>query len=110
MRGAWVALTPAMLTVAMAYAGESPLLAMFDTNHDGKVALAEYQTYMDQGFHRLDRNGDGILDANEQPPGRHRHGPLTLEQHHRHVARQFHRQDTNHDGFLDLEELMAPPR
>ena len=89
---------------------ESPLMAMFDTNHDGHVSLAEYQAYMDTGFKRMDRNGDHILQADELPADTHHDEPLTLAAHRQHVARQFQRQDTDHDGLLDLGELMAPPR
>ncbi|HET7267936.1 MAG TPA: hypothetical protein VFJ15_07490 [Oleiagrimonas sp.] len=91
-------------------AAESPLLAMFDADHDGHVSLTEYQTYMDTGFKRMDRNGNHTLEDGEFPAGTHHDGPLTLTAHHQQVARQFQRQDANHDGVLDLGELMAPPR
>jgi hypothetical protein len=91
-------------------AGEPALLAMFDTNHDGRVSLAEYQAYMDLGFKRLDTNGDGVLDASELPASSRRQAPLTHAAHRRHVAQQFRRQDRNHDGYLSLDELKAPPR
>lgn len=104
------ALAMAVLGLNPVQAHESPLLAMFDANHNGKVSLSEYLAYMDRGFTRMDRNGDHILEANEFPSGTRRKGPLTLKQHHRHVTTQFRRQDRNHDGWLSLRELMAPPR
>ncbi|HET8553290.1 MAG TPA: hypothetical protein VFL78_00525 [Rhodanobacteraceae bacterium] len=111
MRAAVAAMVLAtMLGAAPIHAAESPLMAMFDANHDGCVNLAEYQAYMDKGFRRMDANGDHVLEAAELPPGIRRHAPLTLARRHREVARQFHRQDTNHDACLRLKELMAPPR
>lgn len=110
MRAALIALALASTAALPAHAGESPLMAMFDTDHDGCVTSAEYRAYMDQGFRRMDANGDNILDASELPSGNAHHAPLALERHHRNVARQFRRQDVDHDGCLDLHELMAPPR
>lgn len=110
VRSVAIAMTVAIFSAASAHAGESPLIAMFDTDHDGCVSLTEYQTYMAQGFQRMDANGDDVLDASELPAGNHRHAPLTLQQHRRNVARQFKRQDIDHDGCLGLDELMAPPR
>lgn len=100
----------ACLFAGASVAAESPLMAMFDTNHDGRVSVSEYQAYMDTGFQRMDRNGDQLLEADELPAGVHHDGPLTLADHRQQVTRQFHRQDADHDGFLDLHELMAPPR
>ncbi|HEX7339398.1 MAG TPA: hypothetical protein VF271_05635 [Rhodanobacteraceae bacterium] len=100
-----------LLIALPAMAGtSSPLMALFDTNHDGHVSLAEYQAYMARGFARLDANGDGVIEPDEFPRGTHAKKPLTQAAHRRQVARQFHRQDVNHDGFLDARELAAPPR
>lgn len=100
----------ALATAGPATADTSPLVKMFDANGNGCVSLDEYQTYMDQGFHRRDSNHDDTLDADELPPGSGGKAPLTLVAHHRHVARQFHRQDVDGDGCLDVDELKAPPR
>lgn len=99
-----------MLGAAPVDAAEPPLMTMFDSNHDGCVSLDEYRAYMDQGFHRMDTDGNDVLDATELPSGNGHHAPLTLEQHHRNVEHQFKRQDVDHDGCLRLDELMAPPR
>lgn len=99
-----------MLGATPLHAAESPLMTMFDADHDGCVSLNEYQSYMDKGFRRMDANGDGKLEAAELPRGSRQHAPLTLAQRHREVARQFRRQDINHDACLRLKELMAPPR
>lgn len=111
MRLAVIAMALAMMLGATpSHAAESPLMGMFDANHDGCVSLTEYQAYIDKGFRRMDANGDDVLEAAELPRGSRRHAPLTLARRHRDVAQQFHRQDTNHDACLRLKELMAPPR
>jgi Ca2+-binding EF-hand superfamily protein len=49
--------------------GMPPLLLM-DTDRDGKVSREEFRKGHDAIFDRLDRNGDGALDASERPqPG-----------------------------------------
>lgn len=88
----------------------SAYLRVFDSNGDGKVSLAEYQAHMMRGFRAMDRNHDGIIEPDEQPPGPRRHAAITERQYLRNLAREFHRQDTNHDGYLSARELAAPPR
>ncbi|HET7301562.1 MAG TPA: hypothetical protein VFJ01_13030, partial [Oleiagrimonas sp.] len=56
-----------MLGATPSHAAESPLMTMFDANHDACVSLAEYQAYMDKGFRRMDANGDDVLEAAELP-------------------------------------------
>jgi Ca2+-binding EF-hand superfamily protein len=81
---------------------------MFDSDGDGRVSEAEYVARMSRGFQAMDRNGDGILEADELPGGRGR--PITLRQYQDNLRKQFHRLDRNHDGYLDARELTAPPR
>lgn len=88
----------------------SAYLRLMDANGDGRVSLAEYQHFLSRGFHRLDRNGDDILERDELRPGQRRHGAVTLTAYLARVARVFRRQDSNHDGYLDARELAAPPR
>jgi Ca2+-binding EF-hand superfamily protein len=83
-------------------------LARMDTDHDGRVSLAEYQDWMGYAFAAMDRDHDGLLAAAELPGGRGR--PLTREAHRERLAAAFHRQDRNHDGLLDAAEMAAPPR
>jgi len=45
------------------------LLQRFDSNHDGRVTLYEYQRYLSRGFEAMDRNHDGIVAAEELPDG-----------------------------------------
>lgn len=86
----------------------SEYLEHMDTDGDGRVALAEYQAWMRYGFDRMDRNGDGVLTADELPGGKGQ--PVTLSQHMAKLAATFNRQDTNRDGYLDARELAAPPQ
>ncbi|MCF7221783.1 hypothetical protein [Marilutibacter chinensis] len=82
-------------------------LSRMDGDQDGLVSLAEYQDWMSYAFVRMDRNGDGILTADELPGGRG--DPVSLIEHRAKLARTFLRQDQNRDGFLDARELAAPP-
>jgi len=97
------------LAAAQGYPGTpSEYLKLMDSNGDGKVSEAEYVEYMSAGFHRMDTNGDGVLEADELPGG---HGkPITLQQYQDNLRRQFHKLDRNHDGFLSAKELAAPPQ
>ncbi len=82
--------------------------ASIDSDHDGRISSAEFQTKMSWAFHQMDRNHDNVLEPQEQlVPNAPR---LTLAQHHARLAAQFKRQDKNHDGWLSQEELLAPPR
>lgn len=83
-------------------------LAQMDTDGDGRVSLAEYQAWMGYAFDRMDRNGDGVLTADELPGGKG--GPVTRAQYMARLAATFNRQDTNRDGYLDVRELAAPPQ
>lgn len=79
-----------------------------DLDHDGRLSLAEFQDWMSWAFRQMDRNGDNVLDPEEQlVPNAVR---LTLTEHHRRLAVQFTRQDRNGDGWLSQKEFLAPPQ
>ncbi|MFC5570434.1 hypothetical protein ACFPN1_10225 [Lysobacter yangpyeongensis] len=83
-------------------------LDRMDGDRDGRVSLAEYQAWMGYAFERMDRNGDGLLTADELPGGKGR--TVSLVEHRESLAAMFRRQDADRDGFLDAKELAAPPR
>nr|WP_275672382.1 hypothetical protein [Thermomonas alba] len=86
----------------------SDYLARMDADGDGRVSLEEYLAWMGYAFDRMDRDHDGVLQADELPGGKGR--ALTRQAHRAQLAERFHRQDANHDGYLDARELAAPPR
>lgn len=78
-----------------------------DTDHDGKVSLAEFQERMSWAFRQMDRNRDEVLSPDEQlVPNAPR---VTLAEHRQRLAAQFRRQDKNRDGALSAAEFLAPP-
>jgi len=83
-------------------------LQRMDSDGDGKVSEGEYLQWMLYAFDRMDRNGDGVLTADELPGGKGR--AITREQQRQVIVQRFHKQDANGDGFLDARELAAPPR
>lgn len=83
-------------------------LQRMDSDGDGKVSVEEYTQWMMYAFERMDRNGDGILGADELPGGKGR--PISREQQRQAIVERFHKQDANGDGFLSAKELSAPPR
>jgi Ca2+-binding EF-hand superfamily protein len=94
--------------VSQAQSTPEEYLRTFDTDGDGRVSEAEYVAHLSEGFYRLDRNGDGVLETDELPGGRGK--PVTLKQFQDNLRRQFHKLDRNHDGYLDARELTQPPQ
>lgn len=82
-------------------------LARMDADGDGRISLQEYLDWMMYGFTRMDRNGDGVLEADELPGGQGR--AVTRAEYQARLTDRFNRQDRNGDGFLDARELAAPP-
>jgi Ca2+-binding EF-hand superfamily protein len=83
-------------------------VARMDSDGDRRVSLAEYTEHLSYAFRRMDVDGNGVLEPNEQlVPNAKR---LTLAEHHANLAAMFRRQDTSRDGFLSATELAAPPR
>lgn len=83
------------------------LMARFDLDGDGRVDEAEYLAYLMRGFHARDRDGNGVLEGEELPPGAR---PLGAAENEARLRRQFRRQDADGNGWLDARELLAPPR
>ena len=83
-------------------------LSKMDVDRDGRVSLVEYQDWLSYAFDGMDRDGDGVLSAAEQPGGRGK--PLSRAEHRARLAERFRKQDANRDGFLSAKELAAPPR
>jgi hypothetical protein len=109
----WAVCAAAMLATAPLAAGaqvqaSSDYLKRMDTDGDERVSLAEYQGWMGYAFARMDRDGDGVLRADELPGGRG--APVSRAAHRQALAETFARQDRNRDGALDTRELAAPPR
>lgn len=83
-------------------------LQRMDADGDGRVSPDEYLQWMLYAFDRMDRNGNGVLEADEQPGGRGK--PILREEQRQVILARFARQDANGDGYLSARELMAPPR
>lgn len=83
-------------------------LQRMDADGDGRVAPEEYLQWLLYAFDRMDRNGDGVLEAAEQPGGRGK--PISREEQRQVILARFARQDADGDGYLSARELMAPPR
>ena len=86
-------------------------LASIDLNGDGVISQAEYVTYMDRAFKRLDVNGNGALSAKElstiltpeQIAGMdmNRNGRVNRSEFNRRVMADFQAADRNVSGGLD---------
>lgn len=83
-------------------------LQRMDLDGDGRIGPDEYLQWMLYAFDRMDRNGNGVLEPEEQPGGRGK--PITREQQAQVILERFGKQDADHDGYLSARELMAPPR
>ena len=105
---------PSMACATSIWDVESPqeYLKLIDSDGDGRVSLTEYQDYLGRSAREMDRNGDGLLSADELPPGTRSRGgrPVNLKRQREAFAMRFHLQDRNGDRYLDASELGLPPR
>lgn len=83
------------------------MLERLDTNHDGKISPAEWQTATDQRFAKTDTNGDGFVTPAEMTAARE---ARAAERQKKHGAAMFARADTNKDGKLSKAEYEAAAR
>ncbi len=105
----WVMLLALAAGSAVAQVTDSgEYLKRMDTDGDGRVSLAEYLAWMSYAFDQRDRNGDGVLTADELPGRRGK--PVTRADHIATLTARFKKQDANGDGWLSAKELLAPPR
>ncbi len=95
-------------TYAQQPAGTADYLARMDSDHDGRVSVEEYVSWMTYAFDERDANHDGVLEGAELPGSRGK--PVTRAALVQQLRARFARQDRNHDGFLDARELAAPPQ
>ena len=78
-----------------------------DSDHDGRVSLAEYQDWMSYAFDAMDRDRDGTLAPGELPGGKGK--PVTRAEYRARIAATFNRQDVNRDGILSRPRTRAAP-
>lgn len=102
-----VLLSTAFAAAAQVRASGDYLLRM-DADHDGRIALLEFQDWLSYAFDAMDKDHDGLLVPSELPGGRGK--PVLRSEHRATLAAAFKRQDGNGDGFLSAKELAAPPR
>lgn len=85
-------------------------LGQLDTNKDGGVSQAEYQTFMTESFTKLDRNADGVLVESEvreilsprqiAATDANKDGRISQDEFLRQVMSDFARADSGGDGHL----------
>ena len=109
------------------------MFARYDTDHDGKVSLAEYEAGRMMQFKRMDTNGDGALSFAEidaaSAAAAQRGGPMadmmkarndalkaadangdqsiSADEFKAYVDAEFKKMDTNADGYLTPDEMQA---
>lgn len=94
--------------VAQVPTGTSDYLRRMDSDHDGRVSVEEYVSWMTYAFDERDADHDGVLQGAELPGSRGK--PITRQALVQQLRQRFAKQDHNHDGFLDTKELAAPPQ
>ena len=104
---AWMLLALPLFATAQVN-GTSDYLQRMDTDRDGRVSQVEFLDWMSYAFDARDRDGDGVLSADELPGGKG--AAITRATHRERLAATFRKQDRNGDGYLDARELAAPPQ
>ncbi|HKQ13483.1 MAG TPA: EF-hand domain-containing protein [Steroidobacteraceae bacterium] len=88
--------------VVLAQGREGPALEQADANHDGKITKQEYIDARAAQFARMDRNGDGFIDAADSRED-------ASERGQRAAAALRGRIDSNGDGKISKEEFVNAP-
>jgi Ca2+-binding EF-hand superfamily protein len=88
--------------------GTADYLARMDSDHDSRVSVDEYVSWMTYAFDERDADHNGVLEGAELPGSRGK--PITRQALVQQLRQRFARQDRNHDGFLDAKELASPPQ
>ena len=104
---------------------QSEMIARADADGDGDITWDEVTALRVKTFDRLDRNNDGVVNANDRPPRRFaarfndaleklqkdfdsdRDGEITEEEMLNAPAPMFAQGDANDDGVLTSEEMAA---
>jgi hypothetical protein len=100
---------------ALAAPRHSNLIAMFDTDNDGSIDLAEAKKAASALFDKLEADHDGTLDKRElarrlspkelAAADPDHDGTLTRDEYLAVVDQRFAAADPDHDGTLDAREL-----
>lgn len=90
------------------------LVQRMDRDIDGKISFEEYRNAMLRRFDASDRNGDGVLDANEFPREwvtgadiQAATGTVSWSDFGAALQPVFDRFDSDQDGYLDSAEIDA---
>ena len=107
--GRFTAACAILIALAGSAQAQSPLgdtlpeMAAVDTDKDGQITLEEFKAWRAANWSRIDRNGDGMLSADDLPLfARARWNTETARQ--RRAAA-----DTNGDGVITRDEALAAP-
>ncbi|SEM42240.1 EF hand [Pseudoxanthomonas sp. GM95] len=103
-----VSLSFALPVMAQVPTGTSDYLARMDSDHDGRVSIDEYVSWMTYAFDERDADHNGVLEGAELPGSRGK--PIARTTLVAQLRQRFAKQDRNHDGFLDAKELASPPQ
>ena len=84
---------------------EEKMFKEADTDGDGAISKAEFNTFQSRHFKKMDANRDGKITHDEMEAG-HNKG---RESGATHLDKRFNAADANHDGGLDRTEAELMP-